>query len=101
MAVLVFTNRTVLAGHDDESAFTAKFVPGSDTLGMAEVTRNGTAHWSLANVTPAVDDAAAEAALVQVFEGQRPVLVHLHGNSMAPGACSSAAPASRRTSASR
>ena len=61
--MLVFTNRTVLAGHGDESAFTAEFVPESDTLGMAEVTRNGAVDWSLAGVTPAVTDAAAEAAL--------------------------------------
>jgi len=41
--MLIFTNRVVLAGHGDESAFTAKFVPASDTLGMAEVARNGPA----------------------------------------------------------
>jgi len=85
--MLIFTNRVVLAGHGDESAFTAKFVPASDTLGMAEVARNGPAHWSLAGVTPAVSDAAAEAALVRVFDGGRPVLVHIHGNSMAPAQC--------------
>jgi len=85
--MLVFTNRTVRAGHGDESAFTAEFVPGSDTLGMAEVARNGPAHWSLAGVTPTVSDAAAEAALAQVFEGSRPVLVHIHGNSTAPAPC--------------
>jgi hypothetical protein len=85
--MLVFTNRTVLSGHADESAFSAKFVPGSDALAMADVTRAGSPHWSLTNVTPAVSDAAAEAALVTVFEGDRPVLVHLHGNSMTPGQC--------------
>ena len=85
--MLVFTNRIVLSGHADESAFSAKFVPGSDALAMADVTRAGSPHWSLTNVTPAVSDAAAEAALVTVFEGDRPVLVHLHGNSMAPGQC--------------
>ena len=38
-------------------------------------------------MTPAVTDAAAEAALAAVFAGGRPVLVHLHGNNMAPGQC--------------
>jgi len=85
--MLVFTNRTVLSGPGDESALTTKFVPGSDTLAMADVSRAGPSHWSLPNVTPAVTDAAAEAALVEVFEGDRPVLVHLHGNNMTPAQC--------------
>jgi hypothetical protein len=88
--VLVFTNRQVLSASSDESAFTAKFVPGSNDLGMAQVTRarsHAGAHWSLSDVTATVNDATAQAALVNVFEGSRPVLVHIHGNSMAPDAC--------------
>jgi hypothetical protein len=85
--VLVFTNRVVLADRTDESAFTAKFVPASNVLGMADAIRAGSAHWALSNVTASVSDLAAKASLVKVFEGGRPVLVHIHGNSMTPGQC--------------
>ena len=85
--MLVFTNRTVLVGPTDETAFTSEFAPASDELGMADVTRNGATSWLLANVAPAVTDVDAEAALAAVFAGDKPVLVHLHGNNMSPGQC--------------
>ena len=88
--MLVFTNRVVDASANDESAFSARFAPGSDVLGMATVTRRRAkrgADWTLTDVRSAVSDADALTALAAVFAGAQPVLVHLHGNSMPPPAC--------------
>jgi hypothetical protein len=86
----MFTNRVVLPSATDESAFTLRFKPNSDVFGMARVVRarrRRRPNWSLHDVTAAVTESAARDALVEVFEGDKPVLVHLHGNSMTPALC--------------
>ena len=88
--MLVFTNRVVDASVSDESAFSAEFAPGRDVLGMAQVARRrprSRQRWSLTDVHAAVSDGDARAALAQVFDGDRPILLHLHGNGMPPAAC--------------
>ncbi len=89
--MLMFTNRTTVEAAD-ESAWTTHFSPCQSGLAMADVVpapSGATATsdaWRLQRHAPAVDDATAGHALVELFSGDRPVLVYLHGNNNTPAA---------------
>lgn len=88
--MLTFTNRKVDDGLTNESAFTLRFMPGSDALGFAKASRSaapGGKHWMLADVTATASDALALAALQPLFQGAKPVLVFVHGNNTSPAQC--------------
>ena len=84
--MLIFTNRTMQASAD-ESAFGAGFSQGSETLGMATVTRKGKKGWSVKDIDTDVDDADSKKALVPIFQGEAPVLVYIHGFNNTPAKC--------------
>lgn len=84
--MLVFTNRHVLAGVPDASAFTAAFTPLATGLSFGEVARSG-AGWALSGVERDGGDDTIVSTLVDRFRGDRQVLVYLHGNNNTPPDC--------------
>lgn len=84
--MLIFTHREV-QNRADESAFTARFEPGSERLACADVQRGQPGHWSVFDLHPDVDEASAVPLLMNRLAGPRPVLVYLHGNNNTPSSC--------------
>lgn len=85
--MLIFTNRA-LNGAADESAFERSFMPGSTRLALASVERASSgAGWAVSQHDADVDDDDSLRALLPLFQGNRPVLVYLHGNNNPPAAC--------------
>jgi esterase/lipase superfamily enzyme len=80
--MLVFTHRD-MNNASDESAFERSFTPGSDRLGMATVSKNGTG-WRVSDAARTVDDNDAIKTLDRLFHQGVPVLLYLHGNSNTP-----------------
>lgn len=85
--MLVFTNREVEAGRTDAAAFRPSFQPGGTRIGAAAVTRDAGGRWSVSAVDDDVTEMDALDLLQPLFEGGRPVLVYLHGNSNTPSHC--------------
>jgi Alpha/beta hydrolase of unknown function (DUF900) len=83
--MLIFTNRKVQHAND-ASAFTLQFQPGSDQLGMAQVERDA-AGFLVSNTRSVLTDDAAMKLLVPVFQGDKSILVYLHGNNNPPSSC--------------
>ena len=86
--MLIFTNRDLL-DRTDESAFTRTFTPAAMSLGFATVVpaAGGAPGWSVSGLKAQATDADALNALLPLFAGPRPLLVHLHGNSNPPASC--------------
>lgn len=86
--MLVFTNREIAAGRSDPSAFLASFQPGGTRIGVAAVTRPASgAGWSVSAVDDDVTESDALDLLQPLFEGNRPVLLYVHGNGKTPAHC--------------
>lgn len=83
--MLILSNRELTPPGD---AFGTSFQPGADALSMASVARSGSGSgWQLASAQAAVKDDAVIHALMPLFQGSKPVLVWLHGNSNTPTDC--------------
>lgn len=83
--MLIFTNREVGSG-TTAGAFGRGFKPGSPQLGVASVTAAGDG-WKISNQDADVSDKSALQLLEPLFEGNKPVLLYVHGNNNAPSTC--------------
>lgn len=81
--MLVFTNRDVVAGSDAQ-AFQRSFTPGGRRIGCASVARDAAGRWGLSAVDDDVTERDALDRLLPLFDGPRPVLLFVHGNSHTP-----------------
>lgn len=83
--MLIFTNRAV-SGGTTAAAFGRAFKPGNEQLAVASVASAGEG-WTLNNVDADVTDDEAWQLLRPLFEGNKPVLLYVHGNNNSPSAC--------------
>lgn len=83
--MLIFTNREV-SGTGSRRELGRAFKPYADALTWAVPQAVGD-RWRLDRLTVDSDDATATAALAEVFTGERPVLLYLHGFNNTPPAC--------------
>jgi len=84
--MLIFTNRE-LQDKTDETAFTARYQPAADRLGLAHVTPGSKGTWKVSDVNADASDEDAMVELLALFAGPRPVLIQLHGNNNTPASC--------------
>lgn len=84
--MLIFTNRTV-SGTGTRRELGRAFTPYADALTWAAAQAVDDKKWRLDRLTVDSDDARATAALLEVFDGGRPVLLYLHGFNNTPQAC--------------
>lgn len=82
--MLIFSNRELNAAGD---ALGTSFQPGADTLTLAAVGRGVGNTWQLTSAQTTVTDDAVIQALLPLFQGSKPVLAWLHGNSNTPADC--------------
>lgn len=81
--MLVFTNRDIdPAG--GASAFQRSFTPGGQRLGVADVSRDATGKWVLANIDDDVTERDALDRLLPLFGNGRPLLLFVHGYGNTP-----------------
>jgi len=83
--MLIFTNRTIGAGATAD-VFGTRFTQQSPRLGLATVVKSG-GGWAVSGIDTDVSDQDAMNALQPLFNGNRPVLVYLHGNNNTPAKC--------------
>lgn len=84
--MLIVTNRA-LDGTGAGAMFSKAFTPGAIDLNLAEAKPGTGDKWKLDKTLAAGDDAAIVDRLLPVFQGDRPVLVYVHGNNNTPAKC--------------
>lgn len=84
--MLIVTNREV-SGSGASATFTRAFAPGQTRLNLADAQAGSKGRWTLKQLVGDADDAQIGAALTPLFNGDRPVLLYLHGNNNTPKSC--------------
>lgn len=84
--MLIFTNRELKVEAGNASALTKVFQPFHETLNSVDVlaAANG---WRVSQHGVGLSDEAVLAKIEAVMDGDKPVLVYLHGNNTTPAKC--------------
>lgn len=85
--MLVFTNRVLAPDSQTEDALTRAYVPFSDTLNSVVVHTASRGGWKVSEPRADLSNAQALTQIGAVMEGNKPVLVFLHGNNNPPATC--------------
>lgn len=87
--MLIFTNRKLDATVSTAKAFTNIYTTFSPELNFADVSRisKANANWKVENQVSKVTDKDALNVLSQYLNGDKPVLVFVHGNNNTPATC--------------
>lgn len=85
ICMLIFTNRTIADG-TTAAAFARAFTPGNQRLGVANVKASGQG-WKLSDIDKEVTDQDSLDLLLPLFQGEKPVLLYVHGNNNPPATC--------------
>jgi alpha/beta hydrolase family protein DUF900 len=83
--MLIFTNRQLASG-TTEAVFSRNFTPGAMQLAVARVAADGNG-WQLSDLDEEVSEADALNLLLPLFNGSKPLVLYVHGNSNTPADC--------------